>query len=185
MFEIEQKYRLDEPAEFERRVAALGARYMTERVESDHYFNAPDRDFAATGEAFRIRRSGESNVLTYKGPKDPSVAVKIRPEIELDIAAGEAGANTAIAILRHLGYRPVAVVRKVRKIHQLLRDDFIVTICRDLCDHVGAFAEIEILAETKHRDRAITLIESLANELHLTKPESRSYLRMLLEASTS
>ena len=36
---------------------------------ADHYFNGHDRDFHQTDEAFRIRRMGEKNFLTYKGPK--------------------------------------------------------------------------------------------------------------------
>lgn len=35
----------------------------------DAYLNHPSRNFAQTGEAFRIRRVGDANAITYKGPK--------------------------------------------------------------------------------------------------------------------
>ena len=56
-----------------------------EHVEADHYHNAPDRDFAHTGEAFRLRRVGPASCLTYKGPRQDS-AVKVRPEIEVPLS---------------------------------------------------------------------------------------------------
>lgn len=69
MLEIEQKFRLTGNEPIEAGIAEMGAITLGEIMEEDHYFNAPDRDFAKTGEAFRIRRIGEKNFLTYKGPK--------------------------------------------------------------------------------------------------------------------
>src|SRR5215470_17888149 len=111
MLEIEQKYADADFADLERRLAAWGAGEPATLVEEDHYHNAPDRDFKQTGEAFRLRRVGEANFLTYKGPRrDP--AVKIRPELEIALRDGELAADQMLQLLHHLGYRPVAVVRK-------------------------------------------------------------------------
>src|SRR5262249_14549521 len=64
MFEIEQKYSVADFAAIEAKVRSWGAGEPVVQVESDHYFNAPDRDFASTGEAFRLRRIGGDNYLT-------------------------------------------------------------------------------------------------------------------------
>ena len=77
MLEVELKYRVVDSAAVLGRLAALGATRIGEAVEADHYFNAPDRDFKSTGEAFRLRREGASNRFTYKGPKH-AAATKTR-----------------------------------------------------------------------------------------------------------
>src|SRR5947209_14791163 len=114
MLEIEQKFADADFADLQRRLAAWGVTDFTTRREEDNYHNAPDRDFKATGEAFRLRRVGPANFLTYKGPRlDP--AVKIRPELEIALRDGDAAADEMLRLLGHLGYRPVAVVRKTRR----------------------------------------------------------------------
>src|SRR5262245_65528347 len=88
MLEIEQRYAKVDEADLRARLAGAGARPVGEHAEADHYFNAPDRDFVQTGEAFRLRRTGASNVLTYKGPRLTG-GVKVRPEIEVPLADGD------------------------------------------------------------------------------------------------
>lgn len=185
MIEIEQKYRRPDGDRLETRLADLGARFISAESEADHYFNAPDRDFAATGEAFRLRRIDDLNVLTYKGPKQDRSTVKVRTEIELDTTSGPDGAARVFAMLAGLGYRDVAVVRKRRTSYELLRDGFPMKVCLDDCETVGRFVELEILADDSTQDRAAAAIQSLAAELGLTEPESRSYLRMVLEGQAS
>src|SRR4051794_32048487 len=103
MLEIEQKYaRADFPA-LERRRAELGVRPGEEVVEADQYFNGPDRDFARTGEAFRLRRVGKDNFLTYKGPRTAH-AVKTRTELEIPLPPGDEAAAQHGQFLRYLGY---------------------------------------------------------------------------------
>src|SRR6266536_3210146 len=114
VLEIEQKFADADFADLQQRLTALGVTDFVTRLEEDHYHNAPDRDFKQTGEAFRMRRVGQANFLTYKGPRrDP--AVKIRPELEIALRDGDAAADEMLQLLRHLGYRPVAVVRKRRR----------------------------------------------------------------------
>src|SRR5207253_9991521 len=60
--------------------------------EADHYFNAPDRDFGKTDEAFRLRRVGEQNRITYKGAKQGGPA-KTRTEIEIGLEPGKHAAE--------------------------------------------------------------------------------------------
>jgi adenylate cyclase class 2 len=99
MLEIEQKYSGADFARLRRRLAELGARPGGEVVERDDYFNAPDRDFARTGEALRLRRVGEDNFLTYKGPRADH-AVKTRTELEIPLPPGDAAAHEHAELLR-------------------------------------------------------------------------------------
>ncbi len=88
MLEIEQKYAHADFDAVERRLRVWGVAVFEEHVEADHYHNAPDRDFARTGEAFRLRRVGAVNYLTYKGPRLDQ-AVKARREVEVPLAGGD------------------------------------------------------------------------------------------------
>src|SRR6266511_5230042 len=112
MLEIEQKYRGADFALIEGRLGEWGVKSYELHEEEDQYLAAPDRDFRVTGEAFRLRRSGKSACLTYKGPKLKSEA-KIRTELEVPIPDGLA--DSYLQLFRHLGYRPVAVVKKSRR----------------------------------------------------------------------
>jgi adenylate cyclase class 2 len=182
MLEIEQKFaRADAPC-IERRLAEWKARPGEEHNEADHYFNAPDRDFARTDEAFRLRRIGTANWLTYKGPKRPG-AVKIRTELEIALRDGDEAAEQMIQLLTLLGYRSVAVVRKHRRMFHLERGGFALTICLDEVEQLGRFAEVEILAPEEQVETARIVLADVAGELGLTALERRSYLGMLLAAT--
>ena len=179
MLEIEQKFADADFADLEGRLAALGVTDFVTRQEEDHYHNAPDRDFKQTGEAFRMRRVGQANFLTYKGPRrDP--AVKIRPELEIALRDGDAAADEMLQLLRHLGYRPVAVVRKRRRIAHLKRQGHDLEVCLDEVDELGRFAELEILAPEEGLEAARAVLLETAAELGLSRVEPRSYLTMLL-----
>ena len=184
MLEIEQKFRVLDHAAVRAALARMGGESAGVVAEEDLYFNAPDRDFAATGEAFRLRRVGDVNVLTYKGPKRAG-PVKTRPEIELTVAGGDAGAATAAALLAGLGYRPVAVVRKDRATFGVLGfGEPPVTVCLDTVERVGTFVEVEAVADEAMAEAAQAAVLTVAAELGLTDLEPRSYLRMLLEAGS-
>jgi len=179
MLEIEQKFADADFADLQRRLAAWGVTDFTTRREEDHYLNAPDRDFKATGEAFRLRRVGPANFLTYKGPRlDP--AVKIRPELEIALRDGDAAADEMLRLLGHLGYRPVAVVRKTRRFCHLTRQGLSLDVCLDEVEELGRFAELEILAPEEGLAAARAVLLETARELGLARVEQRSYLTMLL-----
>src|SRR3954465_11293972 len=118
MLEIEQKFADADFSFIEARMMDWGAPGPVVHDEEDHYFNAPDRDFARTDEAFRLRRVGAANFLTYKGPKQ-AAAVKIRTAFEVPRPDGAAAAAQFTQLLLHLGYRPVAVVTKRRQMYPL------------------------------------------------------------------
>ena len=179
MLEVEMKFRVADWTDITAKLAAAGAVAEPQREDTDHYFNAPDRDFATTDEAFRLRRVGELNRITYKGPKQPGV-VKTRSEIEIALEPGRATAEQFIQLVQHLGYRPTAVVRKRRTCHDLTRDGFALQVCCDEVEKLGAFVEVEIVASPADKPRAEATLQAVAADLGLTNSERRSYLEMLL-----
>lgn len=180
MIEVEMKFRVPDWATVLAQLARWGAVAAAPRKDTDHYFSAPDRDFAQTDEALRLRRIGPVNTLTYKGPKIDTVT-KARTEIELPLADGAENAATAVKFLSSLGYRPVAVVAKSRTVHTLTRDGFKLEVCLDDVGAVGKFVEVEIQAEQEQYEAARGVVIRTAAELGLTDVERRSYLRLLLD----
>jgi adenylate cyclase, class 2 len=179
MLEVEAKYRLPDPAAVEARLRDWGAALVVDHSEVDHYLNAPDRDFARTDEAFRLRRIGERNLLTYKGPRHDARS-KTRTELEVPCPPGDEAAEALLKLFRHLGYRPTAVVRKRRRIYEWARGGFTVHACLDEVDGVGRFVELEIVADEKDLDAARETVLRTAAELQLGATEPRSYLEQLL-----
>jgi len=179
MLEVEMKFPVADFASLRARLQAWGAEAVAPIQENDHYFNAPDRDFARTDEALRVRRIGTRNRVTYKGPRQPGPA-KTRTEIEVSIADGDQPAADFCNLLSHLGYRAVAVVRKERIVYHLKRDGFALEVCLDTVADVGRFAEIEIMAEPADLERAQATLQRVAGELGLKDSERRSYLELLL-----
>jgi pantoate--beta-alanine ligase len=184
MLEIEQKYARPDFDAISAQLRAWGAQGPEVHDEADHYFNAPDRDFARTGEAFRLRRIGPRNFLTYKGPKR-AAAVKVRTELEIPLPEGDEAAKQHAELLGHLGYRAVAVVRKRRSSWSLMRENLAVTVCLDEAEGLGRFAEVEVVAREDQAAVAPGVLQRLADELGLTEVEPRSYLTMLLQARAS
>jgi adenylate cyclase class 2 len=181
MLEIEVKYTGVDFAALERQLAVFGARESPSHSETDHYFNAPDRDFALTDEALRLRRIGPCNLVTYKGPKR-DLCTKTRPEIEVSLAEGDRVAADFMQLLKFLGYRPVAVVQKRRRLFHLHRQSFALAVALDEVENLGRFAELEIQAREEQNDAAQAVLWQLARDLGLTTSERRSYLELWLES---
>ena len=183
MLEVEVRYRYDDRAALVAQLTAWGAVLAESRTDVDRYFNAPDRDLKATDEAFRLRRVGHRNYLTYKGPKR-DVETKTRTEIEVPLAGGDDVAGKTEQLLLALRYRPVVVVRKQRQVYRFRRDDFPMEACFDDVELVGSFLELEILAEEDRYEQAKAVLLKTAADLELTEKETRSYLGMVLEAQS-
>ena len=177
--EVEMKFPVADFAALEQQLLDWQARPAAPIEEADHYFNAPDRDFAQTDEALRLRRIGSANFVTYKGPKRDA-QTKTRAEVEVSLAEGDLVAADFMRLLTCLGYRPVAVVRKQRRIYRLERDGYALEACLDEVEGVGRFAELEILAPETELNAARTVLLDTAAMLGLTRSERRSYLEMLL-----
>jgi adenylate cyclase class 2 len=179
MLEIEMKFAVPDFGPVQKMLESWQARPEPPIDEADHYFNAPDRDFSRTDEAMRLRRIGERNLITYKGPKQPGPA-KTRTEIEVPLERGDAAADGFCQLVQKLGYRPTAVVRKRRAIWHFQRDGFDLQACLDHVDEVGRFVEVEIVAPPEQRAAAEQSLQKIAAELGLRQSERRSYLEMLL-----
>jgi adenylate cyclase class 2 len=179
MLEIEMKFPAADFATVEQHLKRLGASEQPAIDEADHYFNAPDRDFGKTDEAFRLRSIGEKNRVTYKGPKHAGPA-KTHTEIEIAIESGAEAAEKWRQMVQHLGYRPTAIVKKRRMIFKFSRDGFDMEACFDEVDSLGKFVEIEIVADASEKERAQDVLMAVARELGLEKSERRSYLEMVL-----
>jgi len=179
MLEVEMKFPVADFSHIEGKLIESGARRYASMDETDEYFNAPDRDFAKTDEALRVRRIGAENYVTYKGP-NRDAHTKTRTEIEVTLAPGEETAHLFMSLLTNLGYRPVAAVHKHRSIFRVQPGQFPVEVCLDEVQEVGRFAELEIVAPEKDLDAARKELLALAGTLGLTASERRSYLELLL-----
>jgi adenylate cyclase, class 2 len=177
-FEVEQKYRVATHGDLLDKLIKLGTVQPTER-HCDTYLQHPSRDFAQSGEAFRIRELNGRFLVTYKGPRLPG-SVKIRQEIELPLA--ENTGEGWIKILQALGFRVVAQVNKSRQPLIIDQGDRQLNVTLDSVAGLGAFVEIEGLAKDKTDIVATEMsIHALARELGLSEIEPRSYLRQLLD----
>lgn len=179
-FEVESKYPLSDTAKFLARAKERGVDWGPPIRQIDRYLRHPSRDFAQTGEAFRLRRSGDEVFVTYKGPRQ-SHAVKTRQEIELPLTTEPARFEEYAQLFSILGFEPVAEVAKTRRRARLLAGDAEVELCFDQVDGLGDFVEIEAIADESRVAAAQQLVAEWAAKFDLAEPEPRSYLRQLME----
>lgn len=179
-FEIEIKYRVCDHEGVVASLARLGFQHSGVVIEEDQYLNGADRNFAETGEAFRLRREGDNHLLTYKGPKLPGLA-KIRREMEVPVTQSTEDAGRLLELLLALGFCPVAKVVKERTFFKGEWQGADVTVCLDSIDSLGSFVELEQLAEEHQAELVSLRLTALAVELGLSEVESKSYLTLVLE----
>lgn len=181
MLEVEIRYRTADKGGVIARLERWGAALAQDRTDVDLYFNAPDRDLKASREAFRLRRIGDTNRYTYKGPPRDT-ETRTRTEIEVALGDGPEVAADAERLLLALGYNPVVTVRKARQVYRFTRGGFAMEACFDNVELVGEFVELEIMAEEEQYEPAKTVLLQTAADLGLTEKETRSYLGMTLAA---
>jgi adenylate cyclase class 2 len=182
--EVERKYRVTEPAALRSRLAEFGVKLGDPQRQQDDYFNHPARDFAVTDEALRIRSIGAENFVTYKGPKLDRI-VKTRRELELPIGVGLEAAARFAELLGALGFRLTAQVVKHRSSAAFDWNGTHYEVCWDEVERLGTFVELEMLVEADAAESARERILALEQALGLTTPEPRSYLSMVLAATTT
>lgn len=180
-FEVEVKYRSADHERLRSLLLEGGAGEDPPIVQEDVYLSHPARDFAQTQEAFRLRRNGDDNRMTYKGPRFPG-PTKTREEIELAVAPGDDTFRDLARLFENLGFRPVAAVRKRRMTFHVDRPPHRIEVTLDRVNGLGDFAEIEAIAAGEAElPSAQAAVLALAAELGLDQVEPRSYLRMVLE----
>lgn len=181
-YEVEQKFPTEGFDAVRTKLQRLHARFAAPNEETDLYFNHPQRDFRETDEAFRIRRRGRSNRVTYKGPKIDATT-KTRRELELPLPDGDGVAERWTELLETLGFRQVGRVAKQRGKFQVDWQDRTVEGAFDEIDGLGTFVELELVVDAEEVDAARQVIGSLATKLGLSTSERRSYLQLLLAKS--
>ena len=179
-YEVENKYPVRELGDVIDRLRKLGAGFGDTVEQTDLYFAHPVRDFAKTDEALRIRRVGNVNCVTYKGPKIDQ-ATKTRKELEVRLVDGGDYFAQYVQLLEVLGFRRVAEVSKRRQHGTCRLAETDVALALDDVQGVGTFIELEIVAEADQLDAARDTLLQLAKRLGLAEPERRSYLELLLE----
>lgn len=169
MIEVEVKAPVEDLDMIEDMLISIGGRFIKEQIQKDTYFNAPDRNFAETDEALRIREIDGETHLTYKGPKQ-SLKTKTRMEIEFQVEAEMSD------VLDKLGYKARGFVEKKRRVFKM--DDL--TVVLDKVEGVGQYIEIES-TNPEDEEAIFTILGKLG-----VKKESwtlKSYLE-LLESNT-
>jgi adenylate cyclase class 2 len=175
MYEVECKVRADHES-VRTRLAELVGSSLGSVEQSDTYYNAPNRNFAETDEALRVREERAENtvetLLTYKGPLVDSES-KTREEAETAVSDPEA----IRSILAGLGYEPAATVHKKRERYTV--DG--VTVTLDHVENLGEFVEAELDVEDGI-DEARGRVTEVLEELGIDPDEQIriSYLGLLL-----
>ena len=180
MIEVEIKAKIDDKNEAFKKINEIGGVYSHSEKHHDIYFNGDNTDFRKTDEALRIRqipdRDDFKKILTYKGPK-LNGETKTRKEVEVEINDTDSMAE----ILVNLGYKPSAIVDKVRRVFKY--EDYTITV--DKLNQLGYFIEIESVIND---DNDITDVEEkikgIFNKLDITRGfENLSYLELLEKAN--
>lgn len=179
-YEVELKFPVPDMQSLADKLATLKAAVLPPQEEVDVYFAHPSRDFVQTDEALRLRRKGDTNYITYKGPKIDATT-KTRREIELPLAPGSGSIASWTALLEAVGFVPVAEVCKSRRKAFVEWQDRRIEASLDEVRQVGTFVELELMAEADGIESAKICINSLAQALELSGSERRSYLELLLE----
>lgn len=181
MLEVEMKFATPAGGEaaLRERLTQAGVQWGETVVQKDVYFAHPCRNFARTDEAVRLRRDGDSNRVTYKGPKLDAVS-KTRREIELPLAEGPTALADFQTLLEALGFKVVREVSKQRTYGRLTVDGSPVEVCWDEVAGLGLFLELEQVVPPEEHAAAVARLQSLRQAWGLGEMERRSYLEMLL-----
>lgn len=180
-YEVEIKFRVPDLEALALRLSDHGAEAGPPIDQEDVYLAHPMKDFSASDEALRLRRSGRENRVTYKGPKLGG-PTKTREEIELTVEPGPEGLRKMTRLMERLGFQKVAVIRKRRRPFSARFEGRILEVVLDHAEGLGSFAEVETLAQgPDDLPEAQKAVLGLAQALGLEDVERRSYLRMHLE----
>ncbi len=196
LIEVELKFLVEDSALLLVRLDAFGAVPQPIENHQDLYFRHPSRDFSATREALRIRRvkvtrtelNGDANIeyqsrVTYKGPP-LSGGIKARHELEWELQPSDPQGENLQELLIRLGFEPVATVVKERRPMLMLVQGREITVAIDDVQSVGNYVEVEAIAAGEADvSAARALVQQVAQDMGLSKPETHSYLSMLLANS--
>jgi adenylate cyclase class 2 len=179
-YEVEQKFYVGDLRVTEQALRALGWQSNHAISQTDIYLSHPTRDFGKTDEALRLRREGEANFITYKGPKIDQTT-KTRLELELPLPNGEEFATQFRELLAVLSFGVVVEVKKQRRRALVTWQGATIEVALDEVERLGTFVELETVAEEAELATARQRVVSLAEELGLTQNERLSYCELMLK----
>ncbi|WP_110455673.1 class IV adenylate cyclase [Shewanella algidipiscicola] len=134
-FEVELKYRIPSKSTFLAKLGSMPHEMMLQdNLESDTYFDTPERHLLAQHKSLCIRDMQPSGIKLWivKGP-----------EADRCEATNISDVSKAISMLQTLGYVKVQQINKVRSIYFV--GDFHITV--DHLEGVGDFAEFAIMTD--------------------------------------
>lgn len=138
--EIELKVKLQDFDAVRQALSASGAKHIGAVLETNTFFDTPDRKLLSQDKGLRLRRTHDSRtaeehfIITVKGPAQPGV-LKTREEYETDVDDGP----RATAVLQALGFFPELSFEK-------RRESWTLDGCKIELDELpllGRFVEIE------------------------------------------
>jgi adenylate cyclase class 2 len=136
--EIEAKLKVDSLETVERKLAECAGTFLRETIQTDRYYDTPDREFTRTDKALRLRTDTKDGrerfILAYKGPKERD-DYKKRVEIEVEVD----DADATESLLGALGYVKALAFNKRRRLYQLQGCE----VALDELPLLGVFVEIE------------------------------------------
>ena len=168
MTEIEAKFKIHNPAEVREKLLSCQADYIQTVLQEDTYLDTDERQLYRNDTGLRLRIVKKINpkgpddkqiiTLTYKGPRREG-DLKIREEQEVIVNSAE----TVLAILARLGYRPTISFQKRRESFTLKN----ARIELDELPKMGFFLEIE--ADDEQTVQSVRELLGLANSPTITK----------------
>lgn len=145
--EIEIKLKVDDLAPIRSRLKELGAQRVGEVIETNIFFDTPDRALLANDCGLRVRRKRDVTgsekdklVITYKGARSEG-PVKRREEIEVAVDRFD----NAITLLERLGYTRNLKFEKRRESWKIEKS----LVELDSLPELGCFIEIEAPTQTE------------------------------------
>jgi adenylate cyclase class 2 len=136
--EIEAKLKVDSLDEVTQRLAECGGPMASETIQTDIYFDTPDRKMTRTDQCIRLRCESDGTqerlILTYKGAVEAD-DFKKRQEINVEVKDADATEH----LLGALGYVRALAFNKRRRTWQMAGCE----VALDELPLLGAFVEIE------------------------------------------
>lgn len=138
--EIEAKMKVAEHGNIRARLNQLGAKPKSAVLETNTFFDTPDRSLFSQNKGLRVRymrglkETSEKTVITFKGPQRMG-PLKSRPEFEMTVT----NPIEAVSFLEAMGYIRTLTFQKKRESWRLGE----CTVELDELPHLGLFVEIE------------------------------------------
>ncbi len=174
-YEIELKAYINDFENIEQRAAQIGM-FVKETFKEDVYFRRQGDNNILPIDRYRLRREGGQATVTFKEQME-AVGLEVNREIEFVVD----DAHAFYQFAHRFGFEPFVVKRKKSRVYQVGRAH----IELNKVEHVGNFAEIEILCQAESDIPSARIeIGQLLLRLGLTENElePRRYIELIQKA---